>query len=208
MDKLKDFLLNIEPRLLSNDILNKYRVYNVETAAVNLLEFKRVLDKYNINFWISHGTLLGVYRDGKLIDYDHDCDISLKVSEFSKFIDAHEGLLEVGFKPIRLIYNERKFQRSVSYGRKKTYIDVMGYRKINNDLWERMPGCVLLRDSQIKELNTIKFQGETFNVVQDIERYLLAHYGKKWRQPIKKLSAWSINKCKKHPGFEFATDIA
>ena len=36
-----------------------------------------VFNKNNIPYWICHGTLLGVIRDEKLIDWDHDIDLGV-----------------------------------------------------------------------------------------------------------------------------------
>ena len=42
------------------------------------------LEKYEINYWVDSGTLLGLVRDGKLIKGDNDIDISVWESEVEK----------------------------------------------------------------------------------------------------------------------------
>lgn len=43
----------------------------------NFLEVIKVLNKKRINYWICHGTLLGIIRDNNLIPWDHDIDIAV-----------------------------------------------------------------------------------------------------------------------------------
>ena len=43
------------------------RPINVERLFHNLVEVCMVLEKYDVRYWLSHGTMLGLYRDGDLI---------------------------------------------------------------------------------------------------------------------------------------------
>ncbi len=44
----------------------------------------KILNENSINYWICHGTLLGILRDGNLIPWDHDIDIAVWHDEISK----------------------------------------------------------------------------------------------------------------------------
>jgi phosphorylcholine metabolism protein LicD len=50
----------------------------------NFTEVIQILNNKKINYWVCHGTLLGLARDGKLIEWDHDIDIALWDDEVSK----------------------------------------------------------------------------------------------------------------------------
>lgn len=43
----------------------------------NFKEIIKLLNNSNINYWLCHGTLLGIIRDNELIPWDHDIDIAV-----------------------------------------------------------------------------------------------------------------------------------
>lgn len=47
-------------------------------------EITAVLNKYGINYWIDHGTLLGFVREKNTISWDNDVDLSIKRSDLKK----------------------------------------------------------------------------------------------------------------------------
>lgn len=43
-----------------------------------------ILNKNNINYWVCHGTLLGIIRDNKLLSWDSDIDFAVWDDEYTK----------------------------------------------------------------------------------------------------------------------------
>lgn len=185
MEELKQYIIEHNPFLANGAWKQGYKPYggyDAEIATENLLLFKKISDKYDIEFWLSFGTLLGVYRDGKLIDYDHDIDISIRTSESNKFILADKELIENGFEPVRVEVRSPL----ISWGRKGTYLDVYGFSKRDDVTWSM--AHYLIPDDQIKEFEYIEFEGEFFNTPKDVEKYLSTHYGN-WRVPAPGITA-------------------
>ena len=50
----------------------------------NFLEVIKILKTNKINYWLGHGTLLGIIRDNNLIEWDHDIDIAVWADEISQ----------------------------------------------------------------------------------------------------------------------------
>tara|TARA_X000000368_G_scaffold419092_1_gene422374 strand:- start:3510 stop:4208 length:699 start_codon:yes stop_codon:yes gene_type:complete len=48
-----------------------------EKVDLNFIEVINLLKKSRISYWLCHGTLLGIIRDGNLIPWDHDIDIAV-----------------------------------------------------------------------------------------------------------------------------------
>lgn len=51
------------------------------SLAINLFRVASVLDRHEILFWLDQGTLLGIIRDGALLPWEKDIDISLWQSD-------------------------------------------------------------------------------------------------------------------------------
>lgn len=50
----------------------------------NFIEIIQIFNRNKINYWVCHGTLLGIIRDNNLIKWDHDIDIALWKKENKK----------------------------------------------------------------------------------------------------------------------------
>lgn len=167
-----------------NHMFHKFE-WSPEIGKDNLSAAKRILDKHNINYWLSFGTLLGIHRDNDLIVHDHDVDISLKVDEFEKFIGAYNDFVIEGFFPIRM--STTIGYPLISFERNNSYVDFYPFYKQRARFWDLYRFSI--PDDQISELQNIHFNGEEYSTVKDIERYLIAHYGNDWKIPKKDSSA-------------------
>ena len=46
-------------------------------------EVVKILNDNKINYWICHGTLLGIVRENRLLPWDHDIDFAIWDDEYS-----------------------------------------------------------------------------------------------------------------------------
>lgn len=80
----------MEDRIISYEG-NTYGVRDVHKVLLPLLE---MLDKhckrYNINYSLAYGSLLGCVRNHGFIPWDDDVDIMMKRSDFEKFLESFE----------------------------------------------------------------------------------------------------------------------
>ena len=72
--KISNFVLNITSNNYLKIKIDKSKPSNKEAAFLKIL---KLLDSNHIDYFISGGTLLGIYRDGKLIESDDDIDIEI-----------------------------------------------------------------------------------------------------------------------------------
>ena len=76
-------------------------------------ELKYVVELFrinNIDSWIDSGTLLGLYRDGKIMDHDEDIDISMWSEDENKLRNIIITLKSKGYKLRILNYNNYNFK--------------------------------------------------------------------------------------------------
>lgn len=74
---------------ISCDIKIKGNLRNVQLLYIELLRFiDNVCKKYDIDYWIDYGTLLGAVRHGGFIPWDDDIDLSIIRKDYEKLIEV------------------------------------------------------------------------------------------------------------------------
>jgi len=201
-DKFRKYLARQLRKGTYEDIpLYMMQNYTVEGATENLLLFTDILDKYSIDYWLAFGTLLGIYRDGKLIENDGDIDLGMKMCNFDKFIPVDKELHRKGFAFAHMWSIKPDWAYTIAYVKDGIPLGLHGYQR-DKDVWSwghdqtYYPPSPPILDSQISNLRTIQFKGKKFKTVNNVEDYLLAMYGKTWGipSPIKNIMS---------PGFIF-----
>ena len=152
------------------------------TAEGLLKEAKEVLDGFGIVFFLRHGTCLGAVRDGALIEWDDDLDIG-------SIIGLH-GLTEEAIKPVAKAFRERGYDViiteadlhiSLELSKQDIGLDWTCYRIIDDNIYQ-WP-VLKIPVSLHRDLKSIDFLGERFNVPNPPEEYLRLKYGPEWMTP-------------------------
>ena len=94
----------------------------------NLELVVKILNNKNIFYWIGQGTLLGITRDNKLIEWDHDIDICLWDHEYKKKYEFVKLLENEGFKYRDDLGFGKKYDQ-MSFDKKGEDVDLV-YQKI------------------------------------------------------------------------------
>lgn len=72
----------------STDIKVTGTLRNMQLIYLELLRFiVNICDKYELEYWITYGTLLGAVRHGGFIPWDDDLDISMMRKDYNKLIE-------------------------------------------------------------------------------------------------------------------------
>ena len=160
-------------------------------AFENLVNVKSILDKFNIEFVLDGGTLLGAYRDKDFCEDDHN-DIDLTtLCTHERAIDVLE---EAGTKGLELYHYWQKDREDataqIAVKKNEMKVDLM-FKEINEkDMawWTVFGGPNKITYKSVPAtfyLNTkeINFKGVKFLIPKDVEGYLKYRYGE-WKTPV------------------------
>lgn len=161
-------------------------------AERTLQKARGVLRENHLKWWISAGTLLGLYRDGSLIPHDNDVDVSVDASSV-----LHGGALIADF------YNQGfELVRNSSMGTDTAQLAFLD--KENNVILDisfyYLRGKNYVKSTEfgdfshprkfIDKLSSIKFGGDTYPAPSSTEEFLARRYGEDWRTPKNNKGDW------------------
>lgn len=155
-----------------------------------LLKAKAALDEIGVMFWLDYGTLLGVYRDGKLISYDTDVDVGVFLEDYTpeiiKALERHGFLYER-----KIVVDEGSYAMEQSFSYSNVKIDIFYYRKEGKKMISHLFPLNDKREFLVREIYTtfsdfkmIKFLDKEFRIPKNTELRLQETYGEDWRIPI------------------------
>lgn len=179
---------------------------NLKKAKKILIDVVNLLDKYNVDYHLEGGTLLGLVRDGDLLPWDHDVDISILCKDALSFLKLRKNFFLKGYKVtirkslddfgpiVNGDYSVFKVKPILPYmlqifypKEKENYIVLDVFVKTSNEthIFWQAKGKVMRVDSRY--YNTFEIVcalGRTFKVPNHYKDYLTEKYGD-WSVPIK-----------------------
>lgn len=152
-----------------------------DLAIDDLFEVCHSLDSGGITYRLLFGTMLGLYRDNKLIPHDADMDVAICYSDHQKLCECIKKLEKDGFKICR-------YSRDVllTIFRNNVYIDIYLFKK-NGDKFK----CAIyeLGLNDFKEKSELEDDNYIFYTIPDPESFFNKYYGGDWKTPVKGISA-------------------
>jgi phosphorylcholine metabolism protein LicD len=146
---------------------------------------QQLCDK-QIHHWISSGTLIGLYRDKKLIPFDTDLDVNVLMDV------KHPVTIKLkGFKPVRsMFYDDLPMQ--TAYIKEKVIFDIYYFytgiqrgKAINyND-----HGIIKKPMKFIEKLSTLEHENVCYPIPNHVEQFLKWRYGN-WKIPRINKQPW------------------
>lgn len=178
-------------------------IFPIEIYKEHLDSLLDFLNANNIQAFPCSGSLLGLYRDGKLMDYDKDTDTGIIVNNndeilnIIKILSANKILICSQIN--KLNFNKKILNISVSHKKNGSIVDIFFFHKNYYDYDKSHPkynylytGIDTIVASLVEEFKPFKIikknlAGHIYNVPENIEEWLLQEYGKDWNKHI---SVW------------------
>lgn len=170
------------------------RPLNQELAFKNLVDFKNTCDKLGVKFCLSHGTMLGVWRDSKFIPWDDDVDVA--IFDVSKLDKLAVRLRKLGFFVPPKCTNPQDIANPKKECPYYDFVAIRNGEKIEAWYFEKIGnyyvydhyrvGSDLKHPSYFYEpLQDYEWRGRTWKVPNNLNEYLIFMYGRKWNIPNK-----------------------
>jgi len=152
-----------------------------------------LFEELGIKYCLSHGTMLGVYRDKDIIPWDDDVDLALFSDDRSKLAEARIRLRKLGF----YVVDEGDPQKPIDPQSNAPYSDFVTIKdgeKIEGWIFDKIDDFyyydknrskVVFPATMFDTFNKIEWRGEIFNTPSDIESFLVYLYGDNWKTPDK-----------------------
>jgi hypothetical protein len=105
--------MNLKHYKAWQDFTQKDWVEMKELQYQCLLEVKSKFESVGTKWWLDFGTALGAYRDGKILDFDSDCDISLLADDVTpELLDVIGPNLYPTYKK-KIFWSEREWRNAM-----------------------------------------------------------------------------------------------
>ena len=162
--------------------------WDFKSRTKNLLDVKCILDELNIPFYLTHGTLLGAYREKDWIQWDDDVEIDIFDEIFKKNYDKLcNKLINKGFiiRGRKIEIKKKKGEKFNLY-RDKEKISIRGIYldpDYEDDKYRLTNVFQYLKEFYDKP-EFIEFKGAIFMAPGPIKEFLTYRYGDDWETAI------------------------
>lgn len=169
------------------------RPINVDVLFNNTKIIASLFNELNIKYCLSHGTMLGVYRDKDIIPWDDDVDLIVFSEDRAKLATARIKLRELGF----YVVDEGDPSKPIDPASNAPYYDFVTIKdgeKVEGWIFDKI-GDFYIYDKDrsqvafpavlLDTLGQIEWRGEKFNTPSNIEQFLVYLYGPNWKIPDK-----------------------
>ena len=168
-----------------------------------IVSIQQLLRELGLVSFADFGTLLGLVREGKLLEHDKDIDIGVVPNNASDLPRLRVAMERHGFTLWRRYCLGEQIVEE-SYKRKDLKVDLNYYRMEENCaktwLFYRKPGfryekseqrhVVEMTYSPIREMTSVKAAGKTIVIPANAECLLEEKYGAAWKKPDREWIYW------------------
>jgi len=194
--KIKNSITSNDPRIIKI----KQDVY-----SLILKKTVRALKRLDIPVFLSSGTCLGYFREGKFIDYDYDIDVGIWATDYTPKI-AYEMkkenliLYRVLGKPREGL--ELSFRMPNTPLGKHAKIDIFLHYKEKHEEGNKVAWYTYASPAFVKkvkyrvsdfDIEKVKFAGTEVFVPSPTLKYIEEHYGEDWMIPKKPFTEYTYH---------------
>lgn len=141
------------------------------------------------DWWLEFGTLLGLIRENKIIDWDNDLDVGVKKESFAeeKINDVKRKCSEFGFN---LMYKEDEKLYKIIYGEKNyLFCDIWIFQRLEGGIMSAVsPATQAVHEESFTiDKEILNFNNKSYFIPKNINEFLTMRYGPDWKKPIQSM---------------------
>ena len=139
------------------------------------------LEKLNVNYRLTDGTILGLYRQGAFIPHDNDIDVD--ILDFGAMDLLRTSMKNLGMKLGRKAVYKRQVHQLTYYSSNQVVFDMIFWYSIGNQIVNYSEeGYKRIQPKQyFTDLDSIKYDEKSYPMPSYIEEWLVLRYGEDWR---------------------------
>jgi len=157
----------------------------LENRLKGLVEIIKIIDEYEIDYFLAGGALLGIHRDNSFIPWDNDVDIFFKIEEIFPIYEQFKKDLEKrGFSIEKENLNYKSFSfRAYKYG---TRYEFSGFYEKGKYRYNTKPLEIGWKYPKefFNKTAYIEYKGYKLKTFNNFEKWLYLQYGD-WKTPKK-----------------------
>ena len=148
------------------------------------------------NYFVDCGTLLGMIRDKKLIQFDRDLDMGIWFNDSFGLPELDAAMKQVGYKKVSTSFY-RGEPKEITYSKGVLHIDFFVHTEVGNESWlyvfyrnalnqypsNKHYSLIVQKRAHIPNVKRVTIEGITMNIPENTEEYLESAYSDKWRIP-------------------------
>lgn len=180
--------------------------YDITLEGKNLVQAEKLLadvisifESCEVTYWLEGGTLLGLRREGRLLPWDNDLDISMHSKESHKLKLLMQTLKKKGFRVRTRIFDKdsavfvKGNLRMIKIRTKRFFgllkgnvcLDVfIKYTENEKTYWEIDNKTKNVPSKYYASFKNIEFKGKPYVIPNFTDEYLTYRYGE-WQTPVK-----------------------
>lgn len=187
--------IKVPPKKEIKEANRPFEDKNTRELAINIIKnFSKLAMRDNIVLYLDFGTLLGIVRDGNIIEWDDDIDFSISNTDKDLIDSWLRKNLDNFNLPVKIIIEKiKEVGYSIGFNNQdsnyKNFQISLSFRENENENSIHLPskGMWYAPKKHFENFEIISFMGEEVFVPYDYKNYLTFLYGD-WKIPKKDIT--------------------
>lgn len=152
----------------------------------------KFLDEIGVRYWLDCASLLGFYRDNRIIPWDKDVDFSIMSSDAPRILEHYQKIIDDEYYPMYRLHKETYPKNDFPFKggkievvkffvsqKNRLHADMYCHDECDGKISRLNPNwpCNSFSSDFVKDLKTVDFHGVKVYIPRETKAYLTLLYG-------------------------------